>query len=278
MGLLPANARRSGTVELDGDNILALDEKSLRDIRGPKIAMVFQEPMVAFDPLFTVGDQIAETIVRHEGASRKDALKRAKDLFDLVQIPLAERRLGAYPHEMSGGMRQRAMIALALSCKPSVLLADEPTSALDVTVQIQILLLLRELQRSLGMAIIMVTHDVGVAIEACDRIGVIYAGRFVETGTTEDVIQSPSHPYTAGLLASTVLGTSRGTALKAIPGSPPELDRLPAGCSFQARCGFRTEPCAAVQPEAFYVTQDHSTRCVRVQNGEIDPQDVLART
>jgi peptide/nickel transport system ATP-binding protein len=206
-------------------------------VRGTKIAMIFQEPMTALDPVFTIGEQIAETIVRHEGVSRAVAYRRALALLEMVQIPSAARRLRSYPHEMSGGMRQRAMIALALSCRPAVLLADEPTTALDVTVQIQIIVLLRQLQQELGMAVVFVTHDVGVAAEVADRISVMYAGRFVETGSAEGVIRSPAHPYTAGLLASTVLGAVQGQRLEAIQGAPPDMTALPPGCSFAPRCG-----------------------------------------
>ncbi|MEQ9125145.1 MAG: ABC transporter ATP-binding protein, partial [Alphaproteobacteria bacterium] len=181
MGLLPKRRTAvSGSVAFDGHDLLTLPEADLNRRRGPEIAMIFQEPMTALDPVFTVGDQIAETTRRHAGASRRDAMRRARDLLDMVRIPSPERRLAAFPHEMSGGMRQRAMIALALACRPSLLLADEPTTALDVTVQIQIVLLLRELQRELGMSIIFVTHDVGVASEISDRIAVMYAGRFME--------------------------------------------------------------------------------------------------
>ena len=226
-----------------------MSERELADLSGGKVAMIFQEPMTAFDPVYTVGDQIAETIMRHEGVSQADARKRALELFELVQIPSAQRRLKNYPFEMSGGMRQRAMIALALCCRPSLLLADEPTTALDATVQIQILLLLRRLQKELGMAVIFVTHDVGVALEIADRIAVMYAGRFVESGPVRDILRTPAHPYTRGLFASNVIAGMRGKALQAIPGSPPDLTRLPPGCSFAPRCTLAlpkcTRPCRA---------------------------------
>jgi len=205
--------------------------------------MIFQEPMVALDPVFTIGEQIAETIVRHEGAAHAAAWRRARDLLEMVQIPSATRRLKSFPHELSGGMRQRAMIALALSCRPAVLLADEPTTALDVTVQIQIIVLLRQLQRELGMAVVFVTHDVGVAVEVADRLAVMYAGRFVETGPTETVIERPAHPYTAALLTSTVLGAVSGHRLEAITGTPPDVSLLPMGCSFAPRCRFAVDAC-----------------------------------
>jgi peptide/nickel transport system ATP-binding protein len=219
LGMRPANAQIAGTIAVDGVDMARLSAEELRRMRGRVISMVFQEPATALDPVFTIGDQIAETIVRHEGVTRAAAWQRAQDLLDRVAIPSARRRLRNYPHEMSGGMRQRAMIALALACRPTVLLADEPTTALDATVQIQILLLLRELQQELGMAVILVTHDMGVAAEISDRVAVMYAGRFVETGSVEQVLLSARHPYTAGLLRSTVQGGMRGMALETIPGS-----------------------------------------------------------
>jgi len=270
IGLLPP--RRSqveGRITVAGHRITSLSEAELREVRGTKIAMIFQEPMVALDPVFTIGEQIAETIVRHEGVSWADATRRALELLEIVQIPSAARRLKAYPHEMSGGMRQRAMIALALSCRPAVLLADEPTTALDVTVQIQIIVLLRRLQQELGMAVIFVTHDVGVAVEVSDRLAVMYAGRFVETGPTATVIEHPAHPYTAGLLASTVLGAEPGRRLEAIAGSPPDLSALPPGCAFAPRCRFADDRCRTAPPPEFALAPAHSTRCLRVAAGEI---------
>jgi peptide/nickel transport system ATP-binding protein len=269
IGLLPAGQTRlEGEVRVAGRDIRGLSGKALADFRGRTIAMIFQEPMTALDPVYTIGEQIEETIVRHEGVSRGTAHRRALELLDLVQIPSPARRLAAYPHEMSGGMRQRAMIALALSCHPSVLLADEPTTALDVTVQIQIILLLRQLQRELGMAVIFVTHDVGVSVEIADRLAVMYAGRFVETGPTEAVIRQPRHPYTEGLLAST-LTPARGERLAAIPGSPPDLRALPPGCAFAPRCRHAEERCSALVPAEHLVAVDHMTRCVRVADGSL---------
>jgi peptide/nickel transport system ATP-binding protein len=271
IGLLPPHQTRiEGRIMVAGHDITRMDEPALRGVRGTKIAMIFQEPMTALDPVFTIGEQIAETIVRHEGLSYGTAYRLALELLDLVQIPSAARRLKAYPHEMSGGMRQRAMIALALSCRPSVLLADEPTTALDVTVQIQIILLLRQLQQKMGMAVIFVTHDVGVAAEVSDRLAVMYAGRFVETGPTQTVIETPAHPYTAGLLASTVLGSARGQRLETIPGMPPDLGALPPGCSFAARCRFAQERCRETPPSEFALSATHTVRCLRVAGGEIE--------
>jgi peptide/nickel transport system ATP-binding protein len=267
--LLPPRTRVDGRIRVAGHDMMTLDEAGLRQVRGSKVAMIFQEPMIALDPVFSIGVQIAETIVRHEGVSYQVANRRALELLDMVQIPSAVRRLKSYPHELSGGMRQRAMIALALSCRPSLLLADEPTTALDVTVQIQIILLLRQLQRDLDMAVVFVTHDVGVAVEVADQIAVMYAGRFVELGSTEAVIGSPAHPYTAALLTSTVLGSAFGKRLEAIPGMPPDLRALPDGCSFQPRCRFGDDRCRSAMPPPFAHTATHMTRCLRVAAREL---------
>jgi peptide/nickel transport system ATP-binding protein len=266
MRLLPPRATRfGGRVVIDGDDIFAMSRSDLALLRGDKVAMIFQEPMVAFDPVFTIGHQIQETIITHEGVSRSAARARALELLELVQIPSAARRLKNYPHEMSGGMRQRAMIALALSCRPSLLLADEPTTALDATVQMQILLLLRNLQREFGMAVLFVTHDVGVASEIADRIAVMYAGRFVETGPVASVIREPVHPYTRNLLASTVHGAMRGRRLEAIPGSPPDLTALPGGCSFAPRCPYAEDRCLLQVPGETWLSGSHMARCVLVE-------------
>lgn len=263
MRLLPDSAQLAGHVSVGGIDILGLPRKKLPDIRGSLISMIFQEPLTALDPVFTIGQQIAEAVRRHDHSSSRDAARRALDLLELVQIPSAARRLAAYPHELSGGLRQRAMIALALSCRPKLLLADEPTTALDATVQIQVLLLMRELQRELGMATIFVTHDLGVACEVADQVAVMYAGRFVETGSIEDIMDRPSHPYTQGLLRSTVHGGDRGQDLAPIPGAPPDLADLPPGCSFAPRCHLRQPACdAAVPPLADRGAAGHVARCI----------------
>lgn len=266
MRLLPRRTQIGGAVEIEDRDVLAMSDAELSELRGTKVAMIFQEPMVAFDPVYTVGHQISETIVRHTGQSWAEASRESKRLLDLVQIPSAERRLKSYPHELSGGMRQRAMIALALCCRPSVLLADEPTTALDATVQIQILLLLRELQRELGMAVLFVTHDVGVAIEIADRIAVMYAGRFVEVGPVRPVIRESLHPYTQGLLGSTVHGGMWEQRIEAIPGSPPDMTSLASGCSFAPRCRFAETRCMARVPPGTWATPNHMARCVRVED------------
>jgi peptide/nickel transport system ATP-binding protein len=242
-----------------------MSEDELSDFRGQKVSMIFQEPALALDPVYTIGRQIAETVMRHEGKSEREGQARALEMLEVVRIPSAKRRLDSYPHEMSGGMRQRAMIALALSCKPKILLADEPTTALDATVQIQILLLLRELQREFGMSVIFVTHDIGVAIEICDRVAVMYAGQIVEQGALRQIVRSPVHPYAKGLLASTVQGAKRGARLETIPGTPPSLDKAPQNCSFAPRCSFAQPRCSEALPPNVNVGEGRTARCVLAQ-------------
>src|SRR6267154_917688 len=234
--LPPKHSVLSGHVLVGEHHILAINDRQLRDIRGSLISMIFQEPMTAFDPVYSIGHQIAETVMRHEGCSKRAGLQSALELLQLVKVPSPERRLKAYPHELSGGLRQRAMIAVAISCRPSLLLADEPTTALDATVQIQILILLRKLQKEFGMGVIFVTHDLGVAAQIADKVAVMYAGRIVEYGAARDVRMNPRHPYTIGMLASTVDGKMRSKDIEAIPGSPPDLRFLSPGCSFAPRC------------------------------------------
>jgi peptide/nickel transport system ATP-binding protein len=256
-----------GRVQVAGHDVLALAPGPLADFRGKVASMIFQEPLLALDPVYTVGQQIVETIRRHEPLSAQQARGRALELFERVRIPSPARRLDAYPHEMSGGMRQRAMIALALACRPQVLLADEPTTALDATVQIQILLLLRELQRELGLSIIFVTHDIGAATEVADRIAVMYAGRIVEEGAARTLIRAPRHPYTLALLtgrsghAGVKLGA--GKRLPMIGGAPPDLSNLPAGCAFAERCAYAQDACRSTQPDALTLEPGHLARCLR---------------
>src|SRR6476620_1812424 len=265
MRLLPKKRTQiSGSVQVLGRDVLALDDEQLSAFRGQTVSMIFQEPALALDPVYTIGRQIAESVMRHEGKSEKDATARALEMLEVVRIPSAKRRLDAYPHEMSGGMRQRAMIALALACKPKILLADEPTTALDATVQIKILLL----QREFGMSVIFVTHDIGVAIEICDRVAVMYAGQIVEQGTLSQIVRSPVHPYARGLLASTVHGAKRGQRLETIPGTPPSLDKAPNSCSFAPRCGFAEARCIEQLPPNVQVGPDRIARCILAERAE----------
>jgi len=268
--LPPRRTQITGSVRVDGHDVLAMSPRALRDLRGGLVAMIFQEPMTALDPVYTVGRQIGETVRRHTSCDRRAARERALELLELVRIPSAERRLDAYPHELSGGLRQRAMIAMALSCNPRLLLADEPTTALDATVQIQVLVLLRRLQRELGMGMIFVTHDLGVAAEIADTVAVMYAGRIVENGPVARVLTAPEHPYTAGLLASTVHGQPRERDIDAIPGSPPDLRRLPPGCSFAPRCPRRAADCRRAVPEPRFPELGHMAACFAV-TGTVEP-------
>ncbi|RTD85448.1 ABC transporter ATP-binding protein [Variovorax atrisoli] len=255
--------RMGGTVQVAGRDVLAMTQRELSDFRGKVASMIFQEPLLALDPVYSVGAQIVESIRRHESVTQAEGQQRALALFERVRIPSPERRLQAYPHEMSGGMRQRAMIALALACKPQLLLADEPTTALDATVQIQILLLLRELQRDLGLSVIFVTHDIGAAVEVADRIAVMYAGRIVEEGSARELIRSPRHPYTIALLKSRAHGSlARGTRLETIGGAPPDLSALPPGCAFAERCALAGDTCRAAQPPVVELAPDHRARCI----------------
>jgi peptide/nickel transport system ATP-binding protein len=267
MRLLPKRrAQITGRMRVGEYDILALSESQLAAVRGAVVSMIFQEPMTALDPVYTIGDQIAETVMRHEHVSRRAASDRALELLQLVKVPSPERRLNAYPHELSGGLRQRAMIAIALSCRPSLLLADEPTTALDATVQIQVLVLLRKLQAEFGMGLIFVTHDLSVAAQIADKIAVMYAGRIIEYGSAHDVLMNPRHPYTMGMLASTVHGEARGKEIEAIPGSPPDLRFLPPGCSFAPRCKFAMADCKASTPPAGLAAPGHTACCIRIDD------------
>ncbi len=263
------SATISGRIKVGEHDVLNLTHSQLADFRGKTASMIFQEPLLALDPVYSVGAQIMESIRRHEPVSRTVARGRALALFERVRIPSPERRLEAYPHEMSGGMRQRAMIALALACKPQLLLADEPTTALDATVQIQILLLLRELQRELGLSVIFVTHDIGAAAEVADRIAVMYAGRIVEEGPVSTLLRAPRHPYTMALLRSRAHGAmekqnGKRPRLETIVGAPPDLSLPQTGCAFAPRCTLANDSCKQISPDATTVAKDHSARCLRL--------------
>jgi peptide/nickel transport system ATP-binding protein len=260
----PRHATIGGQVRVGEHDVLALRPRALADFRGRVASMIFQEPLLALDPVYTLGAQIVESIRRHEPVGPAEARARALALFERVRIPSPERRLDAYPHEMSGGMRQRAMIALALACRPQLLLADEPTTALDATVQIQILLLLRELQRDLGLSVLFVTHDIGAALEVADRIAVMYAGRIVEEGTARTLIRAPRHPYTIALLKSRAHGAlAHGLRLETIGGAPPDLSALPPGCAFADRCPLAVDACRQTRPALVHLGPTHRARCLR---------------
>ncbi|MHB2167620.1 ABC transporter ATP-binding protein [Alsobacter sp. R-9] len=265
MGLLPKTGAKvtSGTITFAGENLLALPERRMRAIRGRRIGMIFQEPMTSLNPVFPVGDQIIETIVHHEGLGRAAARERAVDMLARVGIPSPRRRLDDYPHQMSGGMRQRVMIAMALACSPQLLLADEPTTALDVTIQAQLLDLLRDLQSELGMAVLVITHNMGVIAEFADRVCVLYAGRVAEAAGVEAIFDAPSHPYTRGLLASTPDITQDAPRLRTIPGTLPAPGSLPPGCRFAPRCDWRIASCDEGRPPLTRVGTGHDAACLR---------------
>lgn len=272
LGLLPQHNSRitSGTIEFDGSNLLTKTESQMRALRGREIAMIFQEPMTSLNPVFTVGEQIAETVRAHMGKTRKQAWARAVEVLDLVGIPAAVRRAKDYPHSFSGGMRQRAMIAMSIACDPKLLIADEPTTALDVTVQAGVLQLLRRLQADLGTAVLLVTHDLGVVADFCEEVTVMYAGEPVETAHADELFAQPLHPYTAGLLASLPQRIRPGDELVAIPGMVPRPENMPGGCRFSPRCTHsRVGTCDARHPDLVQIHPGRSTRCARVMDGEI---------
>ena len=253
---------RGGEILFEGQDLLKLDEKRMEEIRGSKIAMVFQDPMTSLDPTMRIGRQIEESLRKHLGMSGRRARERSVELLKLVGIPNPEARLRQYPHQFSGGMRQSVVIAIALSCDPQILIADEPTTALDVTIQAQILELMRELQDRLGMSIILITHDLGVVASTAHRIGVMYGGKIVETGTVREIFYNPQMPYTWGLLASIPLPTAdRSLELIPIPGSPPSALDPPKGCPFTARCPYAMQVCPTEMPEYTVFSDEHKAAC-----------------
>ncbi|OAE57605.1 ABC transporter ATP-binding protein [Achromobacter mucicolens] len=265
MRLLRAPGRvASGSIEFDGSDLLALPEKSMRAIRGNKISMIFQEPMTSLNPVITVGKQISESLMLHQGLSRREALTQAEALLDLVQISDPARRVREYPYQLSGGMRQRAMIAMALACQPKILIADEPTTALDVTIQAQILHLLRDIQARLGTAIVLITHDLGVVAQMCQRVIVMYAGRKVEEGSVDDVLDRPQHPYTQALIRSLpdfVDGQDHTARLAELPGIVPVRTPASRGCAFAARCPEALPRCTEEAPGATDAGARHRVWC-----------------
>ena len=264
MGLLPKDsAAVSGWIRFEHSDLLNLPDRAMRDLRGDRLAMIFQEPMTSLNPVYAVGEQIAEVLVRHRGLSRQQARARAVELMRLVKIPSPEHCIDDYPHRLSGGMRQRVMIALALACEPTLLIADEPTTALDVTIQAQILDLMRDLKASIGAAIILITHDLGVVAEVCDEVAVMYAGEIVERAPVDVLFANPQHPYTIGLLGSIPRLDRNAEELAAIDGMVPNLTELPPGCRFAPRCPFMHATCQQARPPIVSVGSSHLSRCIR---------------
>jgi oligopeptide/dipeptide ABC transporter ATP-binding protein len=262
----PAGRIVGGEILFEGRNLLGLSEREMRALRGNAIAMIFQEPMSSLNPVFTVGNQIAEAVRLHQGLGGRAARDKAIEMLRLVEISEPERRVDEYPHQMSGGMRQRVMIAMALSCHPRLLIADEPTTALDVTIQAQILDLLAGLQRRLGMAMMLVTHDLGIVAERADEVAIMYAGRIVERARVGAIFSRPLHPYTRGLLRSIPkVGSEKARRLEAIPGLVPDLLHLPSGCHFRTRCTHAIERCATGAPLLEQLETDHWAACIRAR-------------
>jgi peptide/nickel transport system ATP-binding protein/oligopeptide transport system ATP-binding protein len=264
MGLLNKGKSKieSDRVLFHGDDITNLSEKKFRKIRGDRISMIFQEPMTSLNPVYTVGQQIIEVLKIHRSMKKKEAKARAIELLELVKIPSPETRIDSYPHELSGGMRQRVMIAMALACEPELLIADEPTTALDVTIQAQILNLIDELRVKLNMAVILITHDLGVVAESCEKVLVMYGGRIVESGSVEEVFEDPRHPYTKGLLNSIPKIGAKVDRLDTIKGSVPSIDKFPLGCRFADRCEVSKDECFAIVPATKNISGNHNVACV----------------
>jgi oligopeptide/dipeptide ABC transporter ATP-binding protein len=251
----------AGSIRFKGTDLLALSPEEMRRCRGREISMIFQEPMTSLNPVFRVGDQMSEVIRMHQGLGRSAALEAAIGMLERVRIPDARKVARQYPHQLSGGMRQRVMIAMELSCRPALLIADEPTTALDVTIQAQILRLLKEMRRETGTSILLITHDLGVVAQMCDRVAVMYAGSIVEQAGVADIFQNPRHPYTQGLWGAIPLIDDEKNSLAVIPGTVPDLSRLPEGCKFHPRCERRFEPCDRLRPEMAEVATDHFAAC-----------------
>jgi peptide/nickel transport system ATP-binding protein len=253
----------SGNINFENKNLLNLTEKEMRSFRGNKISMIFQEPMTSLNPVYTIGNQIAEVFILHKGATRKQARDLSIEMLKQVSIPSPEKRIDEYPHQLSGGMRQRVMIAIAIACKPSLLIADEPTTALDVTIQAQILALMNNLQKENGMSTILITHDFGVVAETCDDVAVMYAGKIVEKATTKDIFSNPKHPYTIGLLNSIPKLGEKKHRLNTIPGIVPALSNLPQGCRFQDRCSLISNECKLKEPVLRSIKENKHVACFK---------------
>jgi oligopeptide/dipeptide ABC transporter ATP-binding protein len=260
----PATLR--GEINFQGRNLLTLSEKQMQPIRGNRISMIFQEPMTSLNPVFTIGNQLTETFTMHQGLSKKEAKEKCIELLRMVRIPEPEQRFEEFPHQLSGGMRQRVMIAMALACQPELLIADEPTTALDVTIQAQVLELMKDLQKEMGTSIAFITHDLGVISEMCDRVVVLYCGEVVEEALVDDIFDAPKHPYTIGLL-STLPKIGSEERLAVIPGVVPPAGKFPTGCVFAPRCKYATEKCHACKPDLVEVGEGHRARCFRYAEG-----------
>jgi len=256
-----------GSIQLHGRELLKLTDKQMQKIRGNKISMIFQEPMTSLNPVYTIGNQLMETFMLHQGLSKKEAMEKAVDLLRMVKIPLPEQRVKEFPYQLSGGMRQRVMIAMALACRPELLICDEPTTALDVTIQAQILDLMRGLQKDMGTAIAFITHDLGVVSEMCDHVLVLYCGEVVEKANIDDVFHNPKHPYTEGLM-STLPKFDQPGKLATIPGTVPPAGKYPSGCVFEPRCPYATEKCRECKPPLVQLDSEHAVRCFRYLNEE----------
>jgi oligopeptide/dipeptide ABC transporter ATP-binding protein len=263
MGILPPNAAAEGSVFFRGTDLLKLDRERMRQLRGKEISMIFQEPMTSLNPVLTIGYQITEVLTTHLKMSKKDAFQRSVELLGMVRIPSPEVRVKEYPHQMSGGMRQRVMIAMAIACNPALLIADEPTTALDVTIQAQILDLIQGIRQEKKMSILFITHDLGIIAENASRVGIMYAGRLMELADTSELFNNPRHPYTIGLLDS--IPKKKGTPLKPISGIVPRPEDLPEGCKFMDRCRFAVEACSTREPELRQISEGHMVRCIRAE-------------
>ncbi|MBR2281945.1 MAG: ABC transporter ATP-binding protein [Spirochaetales bacterium] len=270
----PPGVIKNGTVELEGQNVLEKGAKDMSHIRGKDVSMIFQDPMTSLNPVFTVGDQIAESIMIHEKVDKKEAFEKAKRMLEVVGIP--GERAYEYPHQFSGGMKQRVVIAIALACNPQLLIADEPTTALDVTIQAQVLDLMRNLKRKYGMAMILITHDLGIIAETCDDVAVMYAGQIIERGTLEEIFNHARHPYTEGLFNSLPNIADRKERLKPIPGLMPDPTKLPKGCAFAPRCPYARPDCIDVMPEEIHFGGTHYCRCsaYREEGFHIEREDI----
>jgi oligopeptide/dipeptide ABC transporter ATP-binding protein len=263
MGILPPNATAEGDIFFRDKDLLKLDRETMRKLRGREISMIFQEPMTSLNPVLTIGYQIAEVLTTHLKMSGKEAMARSVELLRMVRMPAPEVRVKEYPHQMSGGMRQRVMIAMAIACDPGLLIADEPTTALDVTIQAQILDLIQGIREEKRMSILFITHDLGIIAENASRVGIMYAGRLMELADTREIFSNPKHPYTMGLLDS--IPKKKGTALKPIAGIVPRPENLPAGCKFMDRCRYAIGECGTREPELREIAARHQVRCIRAE-------------